>query len=303
MYYKFSDYFKKQGFGTKVYKVTVDAGFSCPNIDGTISDKGCIFCNNKSFSAATRQKEISIENQIEQGIKALNKRYKADKFIVYFQAFTNTYGPIERLKETYEKIKQFNNVIGISIGTRPDCVDENIIKLIGSYADNYEVWIEYGLQSVNNETLRNINRGHSFEDFIKALDLTRKNKKIKICAHVIIGLPGEKKKDLINTAKEVGRLKLEGIKIHPLHVVKETELEKLYNDGTFKPLGLKEYVDLASNFLEYLWPETVVQRITADCPRDLLIAPEWINNKTLVLREIDKTLIEKNTFQGRLFNK
>ena len=300
-YYKFSDYFKKKGLGEKVYKITVDAGFSCPNLDGKISDKGCIYCNNKSFSPPARKQGVSFEEQITQGLKALKARYGAEKFIAYFQAFSNTYGPVEKLKKTYDIIKQFDDIIGLSIGTRPDCVDDKVLELIDSYAKDYEVWIEYGLQSANDKTLELINRGHTYKDFLKAVELTRKYKNIKICAHVILGLPGETVSDMISTADEAATLKLEGVKIHPLHVVKGTELEKWYNQGKYKPLEIAEYVDHLISFLERLSPDTVIQRLTADCPRELLAAPGWISDKSALLNALDKKLHEKDTFQGKLY--
>ncbi|MBU1146831.1 MAG: TIGR01212 family radical SAM protein [Candidatus Omnitrophica bacterium] len=292
-YYKFSTYFKNKGLKERVQKVTVDAGFSCPNRDGKISDEGCIYCNNEGFSPNTRKAFDSIERQIHEGIK----RSMAKKFIVYFQAYTNTYAPLERLKEVYDTARKFKDVIGISIATRPDCVTKDIIDLIELYTKDYEVWVEYGLQTIHKKTLEFINRGHLYEDFLKAVDLTRKKDNIKICAHVIIGLPFEDEGMIIETARSVANLKLEGIKIHPLHIIKGTRLEELYRVGKFKVLELEEYIDLAVKFLEHLWPETVIQRISADCPRDLLVAPLWILDKSKVLAGIE----QKDTFQGRLY--
>ena len=300
-YYKFSDYLKKRGFGEKVYKITIDAGFSCPNLDGKISDKGCVYCNNRAFSPPARRTGVPIEEQIKQGMKALKERYGADKFIAYFQAYSNTYGPLEQLKKTYDTVKQFKNIVGISVGTRPDCVDDKILGLIGEYSNDYEVWVEYGLQSSDDRTLKLINRGHSHADFLKAVGLTRKQKNIKICAHVILGLPGEGLKEMTTTASELARLKIEGVKIHPLHVVKGTELEKWYNQGAYKPLELGDYIDYLVPFLERLSPDTVIQRLTADCPKEFLAAPDWINNKAGLLAELDNKLRERDSFQGKYF--
>jgi len=299
-YYKFSDYLRKKGHG-KVRKITVDAGFSCPNIDGKISEKGCIFCNNKSFNTALRKPALPLELQIKQGASVLQSRYGTKNYIVYFQAFSNTYAPIEQLKQAYDSIKSAPGIIGLAIGTRPDCINEQTLELIASYTKDYEVWIELGLQSSKNATLDLINRGHTFEDFLAAVKLIRKHKELKICAHVILGLPGENKDDVISTAKQTGLLKLEAVKVHPLHVVKDTELEKQYSRGGYIPLELDEYADFAAAFLEHLRPETVIQRLTADCPKDLLVAPDWIKNKTKVLTAIDKRLTEKNSFQGKLY--
>ncbi|MCM8804898.1 MAG: TIGR01212 family radical SAM protein, partial [Candidatus Omnitrophica bacterium] len=231
LYKKYSDYLKKK-FGCRVHKISVYAGFFCPNLDGTLSKKGCIYCNNYAFSPCLRE-NLEIEKQIEKGIEYGKKRFKAEKFIVYFQPYSNTYAPIEILKEKYGIVKKFSEVVGISIGTRPDCIDYEKLKLIESYSDKYEVWIEYGLQSVHDKTLKIINRNHTYSDFLNAYNLTRK-RNIKICVHVIIGLPGETRKDILETAKECGRLKFDGIKIHPIHILKDTELERWYKGKRFK---------------------------------------------------------------------
>jgi len=299
-YYRFSSYLKER-FGCYVYKIGVDAGFSCPNRDGTLSGEGCIFCDNRAFSFNTRFPDRSIEAQIREGMEFGRKRYGAKKFMVYFQAYTNTYAPADSLKKRYDIVKNFKNIVGIAIGTRPDCVNEEILALIESYSADYEVWVEYGLQSIHAKTLQVINRNHTYQDFLHAIELTR-GRNIKICVHVIIGLPGEGEKEVLQTAREVGRLGLQGIKIHPLHVVKGTRLEDMYKKGEYKPLTREEYVDLTVKFLEYLPPGLVIQRISADCPAELLVAPEWIAKKKEVLNKIEERLKEKNTFQGRLFS-
>jgi hypothetical protein len=300
-YFKFSKYLKER-FGERVHKVSVDAGFSCPNLDGTISKEGCIYCNNAGFSYQTRiASKKSLEEQIQEGISFGKKRFKARKFILYFQAFTNTYAPLNVLKERYDVIKKFNDIVGIAIGTRPDCIDEDILKLIETYTSSYEVWLEYGLQSIHENTLAYINRGHTYQDFLKAIKLTRIRRKIKICAHLIIGLPGENKDMILETAREVGSLKLDSVKLHPLHVIKDTKLDKMLKEGTYKPLKLSEYVETISEFLEYLWPKTVIQRLTADCPKELLVAPDWILDKRKVIEGIENNLEASNRFQGKLF--
>jgi radical SAM protein (TIGR01212 family) len=298
-YYKFSSYLK-EAFGCRVYKVSIDAGFSCPNKDGKFSKDGCIYCDNRAFSFNVRESPRPIGEQIKEGIDFGRQRYGAEKFIVYFQAYTNTYAPLDVLKKKYDIIKDFDDIVGIAIGTRPDCINEEILDLIKSYED-YEVWLEYGLQSIHKKTLELINRGHLYEDFKKAVELTKERKNIKICVHVIIGLPGEAKEDMLETAKELGRLKLDGIKIHPLHVIKGTKLEVLLNNGLYRLLELDEYVGLAADFLEYLWPNTVIQRITADCPQEFLVGPLWIREKNRVLQRIEEELFKKDKFQGRLY--
>lgn len=298
-YYKFSRYLKEK-FGCRVFKISVDGGFSCPNLDGTLSKKGCIYCNNYAFSPALRDKGKPLEKQIEDGIEYGKRRFKAKKFIVYFQPYTNTYAPVDILKKRYDVIKKFKEVVGISIGTRPDCIDEEKLDLIESYTESYEVWIEYGLQSVHNKTLKLINRNHSYNDFLKAIEMT-KGRNIKICAHIIIGLPEETKKEIIETGKECGKLKLDGIKIHPLHIVKNTEIEKWFKEGKYKPIEMDWYIDVVIEFLRYLSPETVIQRITADCPEEFLIAPEWINYKQELIKKIEEEMEKRNVIQGDRF--
>jgi radical SAM protein (TIGR01212 family) len=296
MYKKFSEYLKKR-FGCRVHKISVYAGFNCPNLDGTFSNKGCIYCNNYAFSPSLR-KVLTLEEQIEEGIEYGKKRFKAEKFIVYFQPYSNTYAPEEILKEKYDTVKKFPEIVGISIGTRPDCIDEEKLKLIESYTDDYEVWIEYGLQSIHDKTLKIINRNHTYSDFLNAYEMTRK-RNIKICAHVIIGLPDEDKEEIIETAKECGKLKLDGIKIHPVHVLKNTELERWYKEGKFKVMSMEEYIDLLCDFLSYLYPETIIQRLTADCDREYLVSPLWLLEKQKMLKLLEEKMEEKNIYQGK----
>lgn len=295
-YYRFSEYLKEK-FGCSVHKITVDAGFTCPNIDGSLSKSGCMFCDNYSFSPPVRAKNIPLTQQIEDGIRYGKKRYDAKKFIVYFQPYSNTHAPPDILKEKYDIIKNFSDVVGISIGTRPDCVDEEKLSLIQNYTDNYDVWIEYGLQSIRDKTLKTINRNHTYSDFLKAVEMTR-NKGIKICAHVIIGLPEETERDMIETAKECARIKLDGIKIHPLYIVKGTSLEKMFLEGRYTPLTIEEYTGITSRFIGHLWEKTVIHRITANCPAELLIAPVWVKEKDALLHLIEKRMAQENISQG-----
>lgn len=300
LYYRFSQYLKER-FGCRVHKVSIDAGFSCPNRDGTKSKEGCIFCDNRGFSFNSRIAPRPIDIQIKEGINAGRKRFNAEKFIAYFQAYTNTYASVKELKEKYAVVKKFKDIVGVSLGTRPDCISEEILDLIEGYSSDYEVWIEYGLQSIHKKTLDFINRGHSYEDFLQALEKTRTRKGIKVCAHVILGLPHETKEDMLQTAKELGNLKLDGLKIHPLHIIKGTKLDELFRKGAYKPLKLTEYIDLTSEFLEYLWPQTVIQRLAADLPRELLVESLWILEKSRVLKGIEEALSKKGSFQGKLY--
>jgi hypothetical protein len=298
-YNKFSDYLKER-FGEKVYKVSVDAGFSCPNRDGKLSEEGCVFCDNRTFNAYFGHKPVPLKEQIANGIKFGGSRYRAKKFLVYFQANTNTYASIEELKNIYDTINEFSNVVGLMIGTRPDCIDENILDLIESYSVNYEVWLEYGLQSIHDKTLKLINRNHTYKDFLKAYELT-KGRNIKICPHVILGLPHESNSDMLETAKEIARLKPDAVKIHPLHIVKGTALEKIYKKDKFKIYSLGEYFDLLIEFLRRLYPKTIIARLTADCPRKLLVEPFWLEEKARFIQLLDKEMAKRKVFQGDLY--
>ncbi len=299
-YYRYSKYLKGT-FGCAVYKVSIDAGFSCPNKDGKLSKDGCIFCDNRAFSFNSRAPITkSIEKQIEEGIDFGRSRYAAKKFIIYFQAFTNTYAPLNVLKERYDIIRRYKDIVGISIGTRPDCVTDDIFDLIKIYTLDYNVCFEYGLQSIHDRTLTLINRNHTYNDFLKALEKTKQHG-IQACCHIIIGLPDETKDQIIQTAKELARLKVDAVKIHPLHIVKDTTLAKLYKDNRYKPMDLKDFINLTVNFLEHLSPDTVIQRIGADCPKGMLMAPDWISDKQDILELIEKDMQEKNTYQGRLY--
>jgi len=284
-------------FNCKVYKITIDAGFSCPNRDGLISYDGCIFCDSGGSFSQAHSSCLSIEEQIEEGIKKLEKRFKAKKFIAYFQAFSNTYADINTLRQVYDKALLDDKVVGLSVGTRPDCIDVEKIKLISSYSKDKEVWIEYGLQSVHDKTLKLINRGHTVQDFYDAVKLT-KNKGIKICAHVIIGLPDETRDDMLKTAEVLGNLGIDGVKVHLLCVLKGTKLEEMYKNNEVKILETDEYISLTCDFLERLPPEMVIQRLAGTGLRPIQIAPKWIGAKFKMLNYIDAELQRRNSFQG-----
>ncbi len=282
---RYSTYLKER-FNARVHKVSVDAGFSCPNKDGRLSSSGCIYCDNRSFSFHNRKTvRPSLKEQIAEGMESARRRYKADKFIIYFQAHTNTYAPLDELRTKYDVIRSFNDVVGLSIATRPDCVGEDILRLIAGYADDYEVWIEYGLQSKHNTTLEIINRQHTYEDFLNAVSATRRHS-IKICVHTILGLPGETRDMMMDTAREMRRLRIEGIKIHPLHVVKDTVLEDMHKQGIYKILTLDEYKRLLPEFMDCLWQDTVIQGAGARCPKDILVAPDWLDRANLTGRNL-----------------
>jgi len=286
-------------FGCRVQKITIDAGLSCPNRDGTISTGGCIYCNARGSGTGAYAKGLSVTDQIIQGKRVLSKRYKAKKFIAYFQSFSNTYGPFDRLEMLYEQALAIEDVVGLSIGTRPDCVDKQILKLLQSYAKQYLVWLEYGLQSANDSTLALINRGHDVKCFKEAV-LATKNRGIKICAHVILGLPNEKKAHVLETAKAVSDMEIDGIKIHLLYVVRGTKLDKLYSAGEYRCLEQQEYADLVCDFLEHIPKNMVIQRLTGDPHPEELVAPMWALKKTENMALIKKTLEKRDSWQGKL---
>ncbi|MFH1784101.1 MAG: TIGR01212 family radical SAM protein [bacterium] len=296
-YYTFSTYLRER-FGCRVHKVNIDAGFSCPNRDGTKGTGGCIYCDNRGFSHNSRIPVRPVDIQIQEAIEFARKRFRAEKFMAYFQAYSNTYAKPDVLRKTYDSIRRFDDIVALAIGTRPDCVDSDILDVIGEYTSDYELWMEYGLQSIHERTLEVINRHHSYADFEKAVHLTREREGIKICAHVILGLPGETVADMIETARALSSLKVESVKIHPLHVVRGTRLEELYNLGEYKPMEEDEYVEAAVSFLEHLSQNIIIQRLSADCPRELLAAPSWMLDKNRVLGLINETMIIKRRTQG-----
>ncbi len=290
-------------FGERVQKISLDAGLGCPNRDGTISRKGCIFCDTRgSGTGAFLNHGLSIHEQIIQSQSFIRKRYKAQKFIAYFQSFTNTYAPAPKLKSIYNQALEHEGMVGLSVATRPDCVDRDILTLLSSYQKGYLVWVEYGLQSAHDSTLKKINRGHDVACFEKSINLTHAYG-LNSCAHIILGLPGEDRKMMLETARFLSNLPIQGIKIHLLYVVENTPLAELYNRGLFRCLEREEYVDLVVDFLEILRPDIIVQRLTGDPIRSELAAPLWAIEKTKNLRIIQETLERRDTWQGKLYEK
>ncbi|MBU1121958.1 MAG: TIGR01212 family radical SAM protein [Candidatus Omnitrophota bacterium] len=297
-YCSFNRYLQDK-FGVRVHRISVNAGFGCPNFDGTKSREGCIFCNNKAFSHYTNLKGVSLEEQITQGMKYARNRFKAKKFILYFQSFSNTYADISTLREKYSYIKKFDDIVGLAISTRPDCIDKEKLDMIEGFCSDYEVYLEYGLGSVGDKTLELINRNHLFIDFVKAVELTTKYN-INIGVHLILGLPGEKIDDMFETARILSKMPLWGVKFHCLHVVKDTGLEKLYNNREIELLSQDEYVNILVRALEIIPDNWVILRLVSDADRSQLIAPLWINNKQEVLRKIEAELVKRNSCQGLL---
>ena len=296
-YNSFGAYIKKH-FDTSVYKVNVDAGFTCPNRDGTVGTTGCIYCNNDSFRPGSCRPTLTVSEQVQNGISYVRKRYKAKKFLVYFQSYTNTYAPVDELERLYKEALSDPSVIGLAIGTRPDAVDAEKITLIQSLAEKYFILVEYGMQSMYDKSLEFINRGHDYNTFLKALEMT-KNRGIFIGTHIIVGFPTETREEMLAMADELSHLPLEFLKIHQLQVIKDTPLEILYRENPFHVFGYDEYLDFVTDFIERLSPRIVIQRLFATAPDSILIAPQWGKSRQEILRDIEKRLEVRDAYQGK----
>ncbi len=299
-YYPFSQFLRER-FGCKVYKLPVDAGFTCPNRDGKIGYGGCTYCYNPSFSPSILLQKSSISLQVKYRKAFLKGKGKVNKFLVYFQSYTNTYAKVEILKGLYDEAIQDKDVIGFCMGTRPDCVPDEVLDLIESYAQDYHIWLEYGLQSIHNETLLRIRRGHDFAQFEDAVKRTQ-GRNIFICVHIILGLPGEAKEDILETARALARMGINGIKLHHLQVIKKTELVRDFQRGEFKVLSSEEYIKLVCDVLELLPARITIQRLVGEVLQDkMLVAPRWNLNKHRILSAIDQEFVDRGSFQGSKF--
>ena len=280
-------------YGERVHKVAIDAGLSCPNRDGSKGIGGCTFCNNASFSPNGRMPKPLLQ-QIQSGREVIIKRTGAKKYIAYFQAYTNTYGDVEVLSAMYEKALAEQDVIGLSIGTRPDCVPDKVIDLLVDYQNRgFEVWLELGLQSSFDETLNKVNRGHGFKEYKDAL-IRARSRGIRVCTHLIIGLPGEGRQHYEQTLRRVLELGVDGLKYHPLHVVKGTMLANDYRRGNYSPLSMEEYVDIVAGLIALAPRDMVYHRLTGTASVEQLLAPKWCSKKWAVLNAIERKLISQN---------
>ncbi|MEE8481951.1 MAG: TIGR01212 family radical SAM protein [Acidiferrobacterales bacterium] len=283
--------------GERVHKISIDAGFDCPNRDGTIGRGGCTFCNNTSFSPNGRD-PASIPGQIAAGKRVIRKRTGARKFIAYFQAYTNTYGDVERLRKLYDMALRDPDVIGLSVGTRPDCVPPSVLDLLVEYKDKgYEVWLELGLQSAYNDTLMRINRGHDRLAYKLAVQ-NAQSRNIDVCTHLIIGLPGETNNHALRSLDYVLLLGVQGLKLHPLHVVKGTQLANSWRQGHYHPISLQEYISTVADLVERTPADIIYHRVTGTASPDILLAPSWCAHKWIVLNGIDLELQSRSTRQG-----
>jgi len=296
---RYSDYntYLRQLFGQRVQKISIDAGLSCPNRDGLLSKKGCIYCNAKGSGSGMFDKGLSIKEQIKTNKIGAIKKYKAKKFLAYFQSYSNTYTSCKNMKLMFDEALSCEGMVGMAIGTRPDCIDAKKLDLIESYTKNYLIWLEYGLQSVHDTTLAKINRKHEVKDFFDAVQLTC-GRGINICTHVILGLPGEDKKMMLETAKILADSPINGIKIHLLYVIKGTILDTMWKKGDYIPLEQREYVDTVCDFLEILPENIIIQRITGDPHTEELQAPIWAGRYRETFNMIQDTLEKRDSFQG-----
>jgi radical SAM protein (TIGR01212 family) len=291
------DYFYKNKFGEKIAKISLNAGFSCPNIDGTVGYGGCIYCSKSGSGDFAGNIEDSLEKQYEEIKKVMDHKWPNTKYIAYFQARTNTYAPVEKLKTIYEKVLTFPNVIGINIGTRPDSISEECLDYLEDLNKRTYLTVELGLQTIKEDTSKLINRCHSLDCFKNMVKKLRE-RNIDVVVHIINGLPYETKEDMLETVKYLNNLDIQGIKIHMLSIIKDTPLATLYEKDHFHVLSKEEYIDIVTTQLEYLRPEIVIHRITGDPDPKELIEPTWLIKKFVVLNDIDKEMVKKDIYQG-----
>ena len=293
------DYYYKNKYGKKIMKISLNGNFTCPNLDGTVGYGGCIYCSKTGSGEFAGNITDSIEEQFEKIKNKMHEKWKEGSYIAYFQARTNTYAPIEKLKKLYETAISQDNVVGINIATRPDSITNECLDYLEELNTRTDVTIELGLQTIKEETSKLINRCHTLECFEKMVKSLRK-RKIPVVVHIINGLPYETKEDMLNTIKYLNTLDIQGVKIHMLSIIKDTPLEKLYKKEKFHILTKEEYIDIVTTQLEYLRPEIVIHRITGDPDKDELIEPKWLIKKFCVLNDIDKEMVKKDTYQGKL---
>ncbi|MGG7096595.1 TIGR01212 family radical SAM protein [Clostridium sardiniense] len=294
------NYFLRNKFDEKVFKISLDGGFSCPNRDGTISIGGCLFCSESGSGDYAGNRVLSIDKQFCDIKEMMNKKWKEGKYIAYFQAFTNTYAPVEELRKKYEEAISQEGVVALAIATRPDCLGDDVLDLLEEINKDIYVWVELGLQTVSDETARKINRGYKlevYEDATKRL----KERNIDFVTHCIFGLPGETKEDMLKSVDYIAHSGSKGIKFHILHLMKNTPMVKLYERGELEFVSQDDYIDLICKSIAMIPEDMIVHRLTGDAPRDLLIGPIWSLKKWEILNAIDKALIDNEIYQGKEF--
>ncbi len=296
--YQTFDYYMKKRFGGKCAKISIDAGFSCPNIDGTVGCGGCIYCSGGSSGALGAG---SIAEQYRAGVEAITRKWDTSRFVPYLQAHTNTYAPIERLKAVYEECADLPGAVMLAIATRADCLSQEVIDLLLDISKRIPLLVELGLQSVHDETAERINRGHTYSQFVEGYNrLKSAGGDIVITVHLINGLPSETQEMMLESARQVAALRPDMVKLHLLHILKDTPLEKMYSKGEYFTMERDDYIDTVVRQIELFPEETVIARITGDAPGEYLVAPEWCAKKTAVANDIDKELYLKDTYQGKL---
>lgn len=300
----FNDFpgFFKSLFQERVQKISIDAGFTCPNRDGTKGRGGCSFCDNKTFNPAYCLPENSISDQLNQGIGIFKTRYPRQKYLAYFQAYSNTYGHLDLLKSRYEEALKHPEVVGLVIGTRPDCIDKELVNYLDKLTEDYFVSLEFGVESTLDKTLQRINRGHDFEAAKKALAMC-KTCRFYTGVHMILGLPGESKQDILNQTEQLNELSFDFLKLHQMQIIRGTKLEDEYSahPQDFLRLNVDEYVDLLITYLEKLKPEIIIERFISESPLDKLIAPRWGLKNYEFVAKLEKEMIRRQTFQGKSF--
>ena len=299
--YSFGDYLK-QRFDYRVHKVTVNADLGCPNRDGSKATGGCIYCNNKSFNPNRIRSNPDIESQIEAGKQVVRKRTGAEKVLAYFQAYSNTYAPLEYLEQLYERALKCHGVVGLVIGTRPDCVSREVLNLLASYQQRgLEIWLEYGLQSAHETTLTRINRGHGFAEYAKTVRETRALG-LPVCTHLILGLPGEDQTMMMQSLERTLDVGTDGLKFHPLHIVRQTKLAHEWKSGDVPLLDQQTYVSLVCDMLEKVPADCAIHRLTGTASEDILLAPDWCSKKWQVINAIYAEMGHRGSTQGCGFN-
>ena len=297
-YYTY-DYYLRRRFGAKVAKIPLDIGLTCPNIDGRCGVGGCIYCSGRGSGDFAESPLLPIEEQYRLTREKLSSKWSTERCIAYFQAHTNTYAPLEFLKESFERALLLDGVVGINIATRADCLERDVCEYLADLAERTVLTVELGLQSSSDKTAEIINRGHTYADFLDGYRRLREaSDKIEICVHIIFGRPGESREDMMKTVRDVAALAPDQVKIHLLHVLKNTEMARIYERGEYTPLEKDEYVALVADAIELLPPDTVVARLTGDGMADDLLAPDWSRKKVSVINDIDKLLYERQTYQG-----
>ena len=297
-YYTY-DYYLRRRFGAKVAKIPLDIGLTCPNIDGRCGVGGCIYCSGRGSGDFAESPLLPIEEQYRLTREKLSSKWSTERCIAYFQAHTNTYAPLEFLKDSFERALLLDGVVGINIATRADCLERDVCEYLADLAERTVLTVELGLQSSSDETAEKINRGHTYADFLDGYRRLREaSDKIEICVHIIFGLPGESREDMMKTVRDVAALAPDQVKIHLLHVLKNTEMARIYERGEYTPLEKDEYVALVADAIELLPPDTVVARLTGDGMADDLLAPDWSRKKVAVLNDIDKLLYSRSSWQG-----